>query len=119
MKASDGSLRAQAARFQLNEDGKPRNVRIASFEIDVAPEAGAPTGGEYFPVIFLRNGGLAVVTTIQDRPAKRFVLGDCRLNVLFSAQDAASCGGPEGAGVGRSQSATLFQQVANVRDEVD
>jgi hypothetical protein len=25
----------------------------------------------YFPVIFLRNGGLAVVTTIQDRPAKR------------------------------------------------
>jgi len=66
-----GSLRAQAARFQVNEDGKPRNVRIASLEIDVAREAGPPTGGEYFPVIFLRNGGLAVVTTIQDRPAKR------------------------------------------------
>jgi hypothetical protein len=65
------SLRAQAARLQVNEDGGPPGVRTASLQIDVAPDAGPPTGGEYFPIVFLRAGGLAIVTTIQNRPAKR------------------------------------------------
>jgi len=66
-----GSLRTHVARFQVSEDRKARNVRIVSLEIDVAIETGPPTGGEYFPVVFLRNGGLAAVTTIQNRAAKR------------------------------------------------
>ena len=61
-------------------DGKvlPRVIESQSFQIDAwhrQKNPGDPrhrdTGGEYIPVIFLRAGGLGVVTTIQNGPEKR------------------------------------------------
>lgn len=37
-----------------------------------APPRIKDTAGEYFPVIFLKDGALAAVTTIQDDQAQRF-----------------------------------------------
>jgi hypothetical protein len=64
------SLRANVAKLQVS-DGGPPHVRTASFEIDATTGKAPTPAGEYVPVIFLRNGKLAVVTPILDRIAKR------------------------------------------------
>jgi hypothetical protein len=66
----NGSLRAHVARIQV--DGSVQRVRTsAPFEIDAIAGKAPTPAGEYVPVVFLRNGRLAVVTPIQNRPAKR------------------------------------------------
>lgn len=72
------SMRAHVARIQV-DDG-PAAPRVTAAE-PFAPDSwrrrtpGPPTlydtAGEYFPVAFLRDGRLAVVTTIQDEGRQR------------------------------------------------
>ena len=75
----DNALQEHVARIDVG-DGKvlPRVIESQSFQIDAwhrQKNPGDPrhrdTGGEYIPVIFLRAGGLGVVTTIQNGPEKR------------------------------------------------
>ena len=65
------SLRAHVARLQVGDGSAPPNVLTSPFEIDAMTANAPTTAGEYVPPIFLRNGRLAVVTPIQNRPAKR------------------------------------------------
>jgi hypothetical protein len=60
------SLRANIATLQVGDGSAAPRVRTAPFEIQASNPA-----GEYVPVTFLRNGRLAIVTPVQDRPAKR------------------------------------------------
>jgi hypothetical protein len=75
------NLQAHVARFALSDgDAAPRVVAAPPFRPDSWRRADAPAGGprpgdpggEYIPVLFLRDGGLAVVTPVQDIGAKRF-----------------------------------------------
>ncbi len=66
------SLRANVARLEVNDAGAPPNVRRTSFEIDATTGKTPTPAGEYVPAILLRNGRLAVVTPIQNAPARRF-----------------------------------------------
>lgn len=72
-------IRVHAARIDVSADGAP--PRVAEAE-PFAPDSwrfgekpGAPrtrdTAGEYVPIAFLRDGRLAMVTTIQDDQRKR------------------------------------------------
>jgi len=68
----DDSLRAHVARAQLpgeNEDETPHVRESEPLQLDIWSFNSPPTrstGGEYIPVIFLNDGGLGVVTTIQN-----------------------------------------------------
>ena len=75
----DNTLQEHVARIDVG-DGKalPRIVESQPFQIDAWARQKNPgdpmhrdTAGEYIPVIFLRAGGLGVVTTIQNGPEKR------------------------------------------------
>jgi hypothetical protein len=65
------SLQAHVARLDVGDGSAPPNVRSSPFEIDATSGKTPTTAGEYVPTIFLRNGRLAIVTPIQNRPAKR------------------------------------------------
>jgi len=73
-------VQAHAARIDVGEGGAPpRVVESAPFEPDCWLESRSPdapplrsTGGEYLAVCFLRAGGLAVVSPIQNWREKRF-----------------------------------------------
>ena len=65
------SLRANVAKLEVSDAGAPPNVRTASFEIDATTGKTPTPAGEYVPAIFLRDGRLAVVTPIQNRPGRR------------------------------------------------
>ena len=67
----NASLRAHVATLQVGDGSTPPNVRTSSFEIDAIAGKAPTPAGEYVPAIFLRNGRLAVVTPVQNRPAKR------------------------------------------------
>ena len=67
----NASLRAHVATLQVGDGSTPPRVRTSSFEIDATTGKAPTPAGEYVPAIFLRNGGLAVVTPVQNRPAKR------------------------------------------------
>jgi hypothetical protein len=65
------SLRAHVAKLQVS-DGRDRpDVHTASFEIDASSGKKPTPGGEYVPVIFLRDGRLAVVTPVHVQAEKR------------------------------------------------
>ena len=67
----NASLRAHVATLQVSDGSGVPVVRTAPFEIDATTGKAPTTAGEYLPAIFLRDGRLAVVTPIQNRPAKR------------------------------------------------
>ncbi len=75
-----GTLQAHVARIDVGEGtAQPQIVESAPFKPDswayfVPPEFPPihDTAGEYLPVLFLRKGGLAVVSTIQNMREKRF-----------------------------------------------
>jgi len=74
------NLRWQVCRIQIDSGAEPHTTCSNPLELDtwtkgdpeheIAPERS--TGGEYLPVLFLRNGELAVATPIQNSAAKRF-----------------------------------------------
>ena len=75
----DNTLQAHVARIDVG-DGKaqPRVIESQPFQTDAWARGKSPgdpmhrdTAGEYIPVLFLRSGGLGVVTTIQNGPEKR------------------------------------------------
>ena len=72
-------MQAHVARIDVG-DGKalPRVIESQPFQTDAWARQKNPgdpllrdTAGEYIPVIFLRAGGLGVVTTIQNQHEKR------------------------------------------------
>jgi hypothetical protein len=75
------TLQAHVARINVSDDkAPPQMIESQPFQTDtwsrVSEEhPGDPvrrvTAGEYIPVLFLREGGLGVVTTIQNGPEKR------------------------------------------------
>ena len=72
-------VKVHAARIDVPSDGAPRITEAAPFSPDSwerTPKPGEPLGrdtaGEYAPIAFLRDGRLAIVTTIQDFQAKRY-----------------------------------------------
>jgi len=76
----DDTLQAHVAKIDVRgSKAPPQVIEAKPFQIDVwskvLEEHPAPahriTGGEYIPVVFLRSGGLGVVTTIANRPEKR------------------------------------------------
>ncbi|HEY6386593.1 MAG TPA: sialidase family protein [Candidatus Acidoferrum sp.] len=76
------TLRTHVAEIKVNDAGEPPEVIEAEpFQNEmwswVSPDRPAAsthrdTGGEYVPITFLREGGLGVVTTIQNQRDKRF-----------------------------------------------
>jgi len=75
-----GTWKAHVARIDVGEGGaRPRMVESAPFKPDswqrFVPSEFPPvqdTAGEYLPILFLRNGGLVVVSPIQNWHEKRF-----------------------------------------------
>jgi hypothetical protein len=75
-----GTWKAHVARIDVGEGGAPpRMVESAPFKPDswqrFVPSEFPPvqdTAGEYLPILFLRNGGLVVVSPIQNWHEKRF-----------------------------------------------
>jgi hypothetical protein len=73
-------FQAHAARIDIGEgDTPPRVVESQPFEPDCWRESRSPddlpvryAGGEYLAVCFLRNGGLVVVSAVENRRDKRF-----------------------------------------------
>lgn len=73
------NIQARVARIDVpDDDAQPRMVEAAPFAADawqMGEKPGAPrnrdTAGEYIPLAFLRDGRLAIVTTIQDDQKKR------------------------------------------------
>lgn len=73
-------VEAHVARIDVGDgDAPPAIVETTPFQPDAwrfGAKPGEPrkrdTAGEYVPIAFLRDGRLAVVTTIQDDQAKRF-----------------------------------------------
>lgn len=75
------TLRAHVAEIRVNDAGEPPQVIEAEpFQPEIwswvfPDRPAAPihrgTGGEYVPITFLREGGLGVVTTIQNQRDKR------------------------------------------------
>jgi len=71
-------LRLHIARIDASNSGAtPRVVEAPTFQLDAwerETKPGEPrkrdTAGEYVPVMFLKDGTLALVTTIQDLPAR-------------------------------------------------
>ncbi len=76
---ADDALRAHVARIDVGKGKAPlRMIESQPFQTDAwrrQKNPGDPmhrdTAGEYIPVIFLRGGGLGVVTTIQNVSEKR------------------------------------------------
>ena len=72
------TLRAHVARIHLqpeSADGAPQVRESVPFQPDTWTSGDSPTrdpGGEYVPVAFLTDGGLAVVTPIQDQRGARW-----------------------------------------------
>jgi hypothetical protein len=74
----DESLRAHIARIDVSDPSTaPRVLEAPTVQPDTwgsGTKPGEPrkrdTAGEYVPVMFLKDGGLAVVTTIQDPPTR-------------------------------------------------
>ncbi|MDX1579110.1 MAG: sialidase family protein [Gemmatimonadota bacterium] len=66
------ALRGHVARIFVTDRGAPTMQYSAPIAVNAWQRDGSrrDTGGEYFPVLFLRDGGLGVVTTIQD-PTER------------------------------------------------
>ena len=75
-----GTLRAHVARIDLGEgDAPPRMVESQPFEPDTWWSGRSPddpptrgTGGEYLASLFVHEGGLVVVSTIQNQRDNRF-----------------------------------------------
>ena len=75
-----GKLQANVSRISVPAIGTSPIVRIAApFAPETWMEGEKPdkprerdTGGEYFPIAFLRDGSVVVVTTIQDDQKNRF-----------------------------------------------
>ena len=71
------SIRAHVAHIVADGDRPPRLTRAAPYTFpayartDTTATRTRDTAGEYVPVAFLRDGRLAVVTTIQDHKAGR------------------------------------------------
>ena len=75
------TLRTHGAEIKVNDAGEPPQVIEAQpFQPEIwswvfPDRSAAPihrgTGGEYVPITFLREGGLGVVTTIQNQQDKR------------------------------------------------
>lgn len=73
-------IRVHVARIDIEEGGAaPRVMEAAPFQPDswkFGEKPGEPrtrdTAGEYVPVVFLKDGRIAVVTAIQDDQQKRF-----------------------------------------------
>jgi hypothetical protein len=75
------TLRTHVAEIKMSDSGVPPQViEAVPFQNEiwtwVFPDHPEPihrgTGGEYVPIIFLREGGLGVVTTIQNQQDKRY-----------------------------------------------
>ena len=74
------SIRANAARILVDgvAEHSPRVMRADPFAFpafsrsDTSASPVRDTAGEYVPILFLRDGRLAVVSTIQDRAQNRF-----------------------------------------------
>lgn len=65
-------LQWHVARIDASGDGQPSVVLAPPQEIEALDQKGGNTAaGEYLPVAFLRDGTIAVVTPIQNGPAKR------------------------------------------------
>lgn len=72
------NLRVHVARIDVSDAGTtPRVIEAPTVQPDTWEWETRPgevrkrdTAGEYVPVMFLKDGGLAVVTTIQDLPAR-------------------------------------------------
>lgn len=79
---TDETLRTHVAEIKMNDAGAPPQVIEAEpLQLEIwsrvshdrpAELAHRSTAGEYVPITFLREGGLGVVTTIQNRQDKRF-----------------------------------------------
>ncbi len=74
---TDSDLRAHVARITVSRDS-PRVVLSEPLLVDAwrRQQAGdsvrhRDAAGEYFPAVFLKSGGLGVVTAVQDIPGKR------------------------------------------------
>ena len=73
-------ITVHAARIDVGDgEASPRMIEAAPFTADAwqrGQKPGEPrtrdTAGEYVPVLFLRDGRLAIATTIQDDQGKRF-----------------------------------------------
>jgi hypothetical protein len=82
--AAGGELRARVAWITFRDDGPPEvllapPVRPAAW---MASDTGPPvpdTAGEYFATAFLPDGGVAMVTPIQDQAASRMGFSFWRL----------------------------------------
>ena len=73
----DDSLRAHAALIEMasgSGDGAPHVRKSEPLQLDIwsgnSPQTRS-TGGEYIPVVFLKDGGLGVVTPIQNNQEDR------------------------------------------------
>jgi hypothetical protein len=66
------NLRTHVARITAKGKAQPRVAAATPFTFEAVTANGHPqTAGEYVPVAFLRDGTLAVVTTIQNPKANR------------------------------------------------
>ena len=81
------TLQAHVARLEVGDaDTPPRMIESPPFQIDswVSPPEEPPvrdTGGEYLAITFLRDGGLAMVSPIQNEGAQRFGFSWWRIEV--------------------------------------
>jgi hypothetical protein len=73
------AMRAHLARLNVKDGIAPHMLASPPFEIDVWAAGQRPTdpptrdsAGEYLAMAFLRDGGLAMVSPIQDKAAARF-----------------------------------------------
>ena len=73
------NITTHAARIEVRDSGAPRIFEATPFAPDTWGFGEKPgearsrdTAGEYFPIVFLKNGRLGIVSTIQDDQNKRF-----------------------------------------------
>lgn len=68
----DTTLRAHVARITAAGNSSPQIAAAAPFTFDAVNASGIPqAGGEYVPIVFLRDGRLVLVTPIQNIKQKR------------------------------------------------
>jgi hypothetical protein len=83
------SIRANLAHIRVSSGGSPHVTNAESFAFPAFTRADSTaawirdTAGEYIPVVFLRDGRIVVVTTIQDTPrqARGFTFRPYRLTL--------------------------------------
>ncbi len=77
----DESLQAHVGLFEVGEGEKPGLIESRPVRVNAWWEGVRNSGGEYLAVTFLRAGGLAMVSPIQNQPAKQLGFSWWRIEV--------------------------------------